>query len=691
MLALPLALSLLAPAAAGEPSELDRGWYLAESSRPEQALAVAAQLLEEDPTDTGVHRLYAWVQVKALREAPAAEALYRTWLEQDPEVDAARIALANILRWRNRFPGEWCAEAESLLVQPPASLDDSYWAQRVLYEIRTVCPGDQDAPRHALMKLGEQQAQARAYGLRLQLQEQAVDEALAEAVERFYAEAPWRLTYAGDPWSMRGPAVERVRASALDSARASLGSDDPLLVDTARRLFRYAGEQELLLDAEDRLAALDPAWVSNRFEYVDGAQWVTRPEDQPSDALMALRVTTRGQHPRAALKLAKGAEARVAAEGPERAAYLALLADLYEDDGRPMKALEVALEAWRADPSDPYLANDFAYRAATSGQQLEPALEASRGAVSALPAYDPRGEHGALGYDHWQAELGDHAAAFADTHGWVLYRLGRYEEAAAALRQALLLATQPRAAHHLHLGLCYDKLDHGEGALRQLGRGLALADGSEPELEKQAYRRLRDRFEGQRWAPGGLETWIALQAPPERAHDVDDGPDGPTVSPADLSMGVHRQGEPFPDLSFAQDGRQRSLSEIEGIRVVDLWASWCGPCKKALPELDELAARYAERGVTFIALSVDASAEDADAYLLEEPLEHMLTGWAGRRAMRQARVTGIPKTFLIDGEGVIRAMHSGWDMSRGGDKASRQRIAESIDTLLEASAEPEKE
>ncbi len=59
--------------------------------------------------------------------------------------------------------------------------------------------------------------------------------------------------------------------------------------------------------------------------------------------------------------------------------------------------------------------------------------------------------------------------------------------------------------------------------------------------------------------------------------------------------------------------------------------------------------------------------------------------------MRQARVTGIPKTFLIDGEGVIRAMHSGWDMSRGGDKASRQRIAESIDTLLEASAEPEKE
>jgi hypothetical protein len=95
--------------------------------------------------------------------------------------------------------------------------------------------------------------------------------------------------------------------------------------------------------------------------------------------------------------------------------------------------------------------------------------------------------------------------------------------------------------------------------------------------------------------------------------------------------------------------------------------------------------------VTFVALSVDGSAEEAEAHLAEQPLEHMLSGWAGRRAMRQARITGIPKTFLIDAEGVIRAVHSGWDMSRGGDKNSRERIAASIDSLLEANAEPERE
>jgi thiol-disulfide isomerase/thioredoxin len=686
-----LALSLLGPALAGEPSELDRGWYLAESSRPEQALATAARLLEEDPTDTGAHRLYAWVQIKALREAPAAEALYRAWLELDPEADAARIALANVLRWRNRFPGDWCAEAESLLVQPPGSLEDSYWAQRVLYEIRTVCPGDQEAPRHALMKLGEQLPSARAYGLRYQVQEQPIDDELAAQLQAFYAEQPWRLTYVGNPWALRGPAAERARDSALEAAKGALQSDDPLLVDSARRLFGYADELELQLEAEERLAALDPAWVSNHFEHVDGAQWVIRVEAQESDVLAHARIAGRGKGARAALAITREFEPRIAEDGPERAAYLALMAELYDEAGRPMKALETAGLAWQADPTDPYLANDFAYRAAISGLQLEEALVASQGTMAALPAYDPRGDHSATSYDHWQAELGDHAAAFADTHGWVLYRLGRYDEAAAALRQALLLAREPQAILHLHLGLCYDKLDHSEGALRQLGRGLARADGSEPELEKQAYQRLRDRFEGHRWAPGGLETWIALQAP---ASDLarEQGPiDGPSFSRADLALGVHRHGEPFPDIAFEQGGRQRTLSEIEGIRVVDLWASWCGPCTHALPELDKLAKSYAARGVTFVALSVDGSAEEAEAHLAEQPLEHMLSGWAGRRAMRQARITGIPKTFLIDAEGVIRAVHSGWDMSRGGDKNSRERIAASIDSLLEANAEPERE
>ncbi len=679
--------ALLPAVQAAEPTAVDRAWYLAESSRIEAAMAATAQILEEQPDRVDAHRLYGWLLVKAMRDAPGAEALYRSWLEQDPGNDAARIVLANQLRWAHRHPGDWCAEAESLLVQPPTRLEDSYWAQRTLYELRKICPGDQDAPRHAIMKLGEQVPEASAYALRLRLDEQPVDDGLAQALESLYAEQPWRLTYAGNPWMMRGPAVEQARKSALAAADRALASDDPLLVESARRLFQYAGEQERLLDAEERLHALDPDYEPSQFQWHEGSQWVGRPPAD-DDGLMALiQAAARAKRPRQAVAAAQAFEESLPATGPSRAEYHALLADLHDQAGQPLKALEAARLAWLADPSDPYQANDFAYRAAISGLQLEQALEAAQGAVLALPAYDPRGDHPARDYDDWLDQAADHAAAFADTHGWVLHRLGRDDEAAAVLRQALLLARKPQAAHHLHLGLVYDRLGDAQGALRQLGRGMALADGSAPELERQAYQRLVDLYPGQRWAPGGMETWIALQAP--SAPPLGAAGDDPGT--ADEGPGARRQGEAFPDLAFEQGGQQRHLSEIPGIRVVDLWATWCGPCVQALPELDKLAETYAGEPVTFVAISVDGAAEDVTRHLGDHGPEHLVLGWAGRRALREARVTGIPKTFVIDGEGVIRAEHSGWDMSRGGDKASRERIADSVDALLEEQREAARE
>ena len=678
-----LVAALIPAVQAADPSALDRAWYLAESSRVERALAATAQVLQEDPTDTAAHRLYAWLQVKGLRDAAGAEALYREWLEQEPGSDSARIVLANQLRWRSRHPGAWCAEAESLLVQPPTTLEDNYWAQRTLYELRKLCPGDQEAPRHAIMKLGEQVPEARAYALRLQLEEQPVDAGLARALEALFEEQPWRLTYAGNPWMMRGPAVEQAREAALAAADSALASEDPLLVESARRLFRYAGEQERLLEAEERLRVLDPGWEPSQFQLKDGAQWVRRTDDDELTAL--IRAATRAQRPRQAIAAARAFEDQLPETGPVRARYHALLAELHEHANQPVKALDAARLAWLADPDDPYQANDFAYRAATAGLHLEQALEAARGAVEALPGYDPRGDHPAQHYDDWLVHSRDHAAAFADTHGWVLYRLERYDQAAAALRHALLLASEPQAAHHLHLGLCYDRLDDTQGALRHLGRGLALADGSEPDLERAAYRRVVDLYQEQRWAPGGLEAWIALQAPPA-APVPEIAEDG--APPAGEGSFL---GQRFPDLSYDQGGQQHTLSEIEGVRVVDLWATWCGPCVQALPELNKLAKVYSAQGVTFVALSVDAAPEDMQAHLAEDRPEHLVMGWAGRRALREARVTGIPKTFVIDGEGVIRAVHSGWDMSRGGDKNSRANIAESIDAVLVEQGEGAKE
>jgi thiol-disulfide isomerase/thioredoxin/tetratricopeptide (TPR) repeat protein len=644
---LPWLLAALLPIAqAAEPTALDRAWYLAESSRIEEALSATALILQEHPEDVGAHRLYAWLWIRGLRDAPGAEALYREWLVQDPDNDAARIVLANQLRWASHHPGAWCTEAESLLVQPPAALEDVYWAQRALHEIRRVCPGDQDAPRLAIMKLGEQLPEARAYGLRLQLEDLRITTAQAQDLAAFMAEQPWRLTYAGNPWMMHGEGAEAAQQAALAQAGLGLTSEDPLLVEAARRLFRYADDQERLLEAEERLRTLDPGFVPNQFRFEGGVQWVARPEDQPGEPGSTRRPTARGQSPR--------------------------------------KALAAAREAWEAQPDDPHLANDFAYQAATAGLELELALEAIRGAVDALPAYDPRGDHPARGYDDWLQHSADHAAAFADTHGWVLHRLGRDEEAAAKLRQALLLAAHPSAVHHLHLGLVYDALGDEQAALRQLGRGLALADGQERDLERQAYRRMVELYQRHRWAPGGLETWIALQGPQGGAAE-------PGAEDEPEARGVARVGQPFADIAFVQGDQQRRLSEIEGVRVVDLWATWCGPCVEAMPSMEKLAKRFADRGVTFVAISVDGDPADVEAFFGGEVPRHIVMGWAGRSALREARVTGIPSMFVLDAQGVVRAYHSGWGMGRVGDRTSSERIEASIEEVLEAGPEGGKE
>ncbi len=671
-----LLMAALSTAHAAEPGDLDRAWYLAESSRIEEAATAVATRLREHPDDIAAHRLNVWLQVKALRNADGAEALYRSWLDEDPEALPPRVALANLLHWRHRRLGPWCEEAEELLEAAPADLEAAYWTQRALYEMRRTCPGDTETPRQALVKLGETVPAASAYGLRLRVSEQAITPKLAQELDAFYDEQPWRLTYAGNLWrKTRGEALETARERALEAARANLASEDSLLVESARRLFHHAQEHEATLEAEERLLVLDPDFVRNQFQREGSTQWVARPEDAEDPLIRKLRGATRRVGKRKAVSVARALEPQVPADGSVRAAYFDEMATLLDEANRPVKALEARREAWRAAPDDPLLANAFAYDAAVAGLYLDEALEAIQDAVLELPAYDPRGDHPAPGYDPWVDGSRAWSSAIADTHGWVLHGLDRHEEAAATLRQALLLAPAPNPTIHLHLGLVYAASDDAQGALRHLGRGLALAEGETPELERQAYKQLVPLYQAHAWAPGGLEAWIALRAPAPS-----DEPNDEKASEREQAK-AYRIGQPFPDLAFEQDGAHRKLSEIEGLRVVDLWATWCGPCVRALPSMDKLAKQYEGR-VTFVALSVDGDMAEVESFFEGDDPRWLVLGWAGRRAMREAKVTGIPAMFVIDAQGVVRDFHSGWGLGRGGDKAARERVAASLDALL---------
>jgi peroxiredoxin len=115
-----------------------------------------------------------------------------------------------------------------------------------------------------------------------------------------------------------------------------------------------------------------------------------------------------------------------------------------------------------------------------------------------------------------------------------------------------------------------------------------------------------------------------------------------------------------PDFSLASLGGETvTLSALRGkVIILDFWASWCKPCTRTLPGLDELAVRLADRDVVLLAISLDRTEKAAREYAGTHDLSanSVLYG-----SLDQARVVkdlygvaGIPRTFLIDREGFVR-------------------------------------
>jgi len=98
------------------------------------------------------------------------------------------------------------------------------------------------------------------------------------------------------------------------------------------------------------------------------------------------------------------------------------------------------------------------------------------------------------------------------------------------------------------------------------------------------------------------------------------------------------------------------------VRVIDMWATWCGPCISSLPGLSEKAEAWSEEGVTFLAVSVDSSNDKVEAFLKKNrELRNVAFtyAWSGPDAMQKASVTGIPSVFILNPDGTIAAYRRG--------------------------------
>jgi thiol-disulfide isomerase/thioredoxin len=127
-----------------------------------------------------------------------------------------------------------------------------------------------------------------------------------------------------------------------------------------------------------------------------------------------------------------------------------------------------------------------------------------------------------------------------------------------------------------------------------------------------------------------------------------------TVPPA---VGGHPPDrDPFLDLALEDpQGRAIPLAGHGGkVRVFDVWATWCAPCREIIPHLNGLHERYRERGVVVIGIAVDSEPADVIAFQNEVPMRYPSGMFTPEVEALLGAPRGVPTTYLIDRSGVVR-------------------------------------
>ncbi len=118
---------------------------------------------------------------------------------------------------------------------------------------------------------------------------------------------------------------------------------------------------------------------------------------------------------------------------------------------------------------------------------------------------------------------------------------------------------------------------------------------------------------------------------------------------------VHAVPKALASIQFEDAaGKKRSLAHYKGkLVLLNIWATWCGPCRKEMPTLDRLQEKLGSAEFEVVALSIDrAGASVVRKFYDEIGIKHLeLVIDPTMRVMRELRVVGLPMTFLIGPSG----------------------------------------
>lgn len=121
-------------------------------------------------------------------------------------------------------------------------------------------------------------------------------------------------------------------------------------------------------------------------------------------------------------------------------------------------------------------------------------------------------------------------------------------------------------------------------------------------------------------------------------------------------------GDPVPDreLPRLRGEGTGSIADLRGRWVlVNLWASWCGPCREETPVLERFHRRHRDEGLTVLGIDVQDNSADALAFLREYPTSYPQLRSVGDERSDAFGSTGVPESFLVDPQGRLALIWRG--------------------------------